>query len=181
MEQAEPSFSGECQPEQAGEGVCGTERALRSSLKICSQTSLAPKFLIFPAPPRTALRRGQFEGRAVAVKRLLRECFGLVRREVQLLQESDRHPNVLRYFCTERGPQFHYIALELCRASLQEVRTSPGAGGEGGRPRLCKLRFGPRYSSVRGKPREKTLGLGAGGRTAAADVRPGASALAAHR
>lgn len=58
----------------------------------------------------------------MAVKRLLRECFSLVRREVQLLQESDRHPNVLRYFCTERGPQFHYIALELCQASLQEVR-----------------------------------------------------------
>lgn len=71
-----------------------------------------------PGPPL----RGQFEGRAVAVKRLLRECFSLVQREVQLLQESDRHPNVLRYFCTERGPQFHYIALELCQASLQEVR-----------------------------------------------------------
>ncbi|XP_014402818.1 PREDICTED: serine/threonine-protein kinase/endoribonuclease IRE2-like, partial [Myotis brandtii] len=68
---------------------------------------------------------GQFEGRAVAVKRLLRECFGLVRREVQLLQESDRHPNVLRYFCTERGPQFYYIALELCPASLQEYVENP--------------------------------------------------------
>nr|XP_020040033.1 serine/threonine-protein kinase/endoribonuclease IRE2 [Castor canadensis] len=73
----------------------------------------------------TFVFRGQFEGRAVAVKRLLRECFGLVRREVQLLQESDRHPNVLRYFCTERSPQFHYIALELCRASLQEYVENP--------------------------------------------------------
>lgn len=59
------------------------------------------------------------------MKRLLRECFSLVRREVQLLQESDRHPNVLRYFCTEQGPQFHYIALELCQASLQEYVESP--------------------------------------------------------
>lgn len=65
----------------------------------------------------------------MAVKRLLRECFGLVRREVQLLQESDRHPNVLRYFCTERGPQFYYIALELCPASLQEVRLGAGRCG----------------------------------------------------
>ncbi|GAB1292650.1 Serine/threonine-protein kinase/endoribonuclease IRE2 [Apodemus speciosus] len=78
-------------------------------------------FVFRPGP----LARGQFEGRAVAVKRLLRECFSLVRREVQLLQESDRHPNVLRYFCTERGPQFHYIALELCQASLQEYVESP--------------------------------------------------------
>lgn len=68
----------------------------------------------------------------MAVKRLLRECFSLVRREVQLLQESDRHPNVLRYFCTERGPQFHYIALELCRASLREVRPAL-RGGSGAR------------------------------------------------
>lgn len=67
----------------------------------------------------------------MAVKRLLRECFSLVRREVELLQESDRHPNVLRYFCTERGPQFHYIALELCQASLQEVSRSQGLGGGG--------------------------------------------------
>lgn len=72
----------------------------------------------------------------MAVKRLLRECFGLVRREVELLQESDRHPNVLRYFCTERGPQFHYIALELCRASLQEVRPrGHGLGRGSGGPR----------------------------------------------
>lgn len=80
--------------------------------------------------------RGQFEGRAVAVKRLLRECFSLVQREVQLLQESDRHPNVLRYFCTERGPQFHYIALELCRASLRDVRPVPRGGSGAGGPGL---------------------------------------------
>ena len=70
----------------------------------------------------------------MAVKRLLRECFSLVRREVQLLQESDRHPNVLRYFCTERGPQFHYIALELCRASLREVRPALRGGSGARRP-----------------------------------------------
>lgn len=68
----------------------------------------------------------------MAVKRLLRECFGLVRREVELLQESDRHPNVLRYFCTERGPQFHYIALELCQASLREVSRAQGLGARRG-------------------------------------------------
>ena len=75
----------------------------------------------------------------MAVKRLLRECFSLVRREVQLLQESDRHPNVLRYFCTERGPQFHYIALELCRASLREVEEAGQEGdGELGFRRACR-------------------------------------------
>lgn len=55
------------------------------------------------------------------MKRLLPECFHLVDREVQLLRESDEHPHVVRYFCTERDKQFHYIAIELCSATLQEV------------------------------------------------------------
>lgn len=65
--------------------------------------------------------RGQFDNRPVAVKRILPECFSFADREVQLLRESDEHPNVIRYFCTERDRQFQYIAIELCAASLQEV------------------------------------------------------------
>uniref|UniRef100_A0A673UQ98 Serine/threonine-protein kinase/endoribonuclease IRE2 n=1 Tax=Suricata suricatta TaxID=37032 RepID=A0A673UQ98_SURSU len=94
-------------------------------LIVVGKISFNPKDVLGRGAGGTFVFRGQLEGRAVAVKRLLRECFGLVRREVQLLQESDRHPNVLRYFCTERGPQFHYIALELCQASLQEYVENP--------------------------------------------------------
>ena len=65
--------------------------------------------------------RGQFDNRSVAVKRILPECFSFADREVQLLRESDEHPNVIRYFCTERDRQFQYIAIELCAASLQEA------------------------------------------------------------
>lgn len=65
--------------------------------------------------------RGQFDNRSVAVKRILPECFSFADREVQLLRESDEHPNVIRYFCTERDRQFQYIAIELCAATLQEV------------------------------------------------------------
>lgn len=68
--------------------------------------------------------RGQFDNRPVAVKRILPECFSFADREVQLLRESDEHPNVIRYFCTERDRQFQYIAIELCAASLQEVRAA---------------------------------------------------------
>lgn len=92
---------------------------------VVGKISFNPKDVLGRGAGGTFVFRGQFEGRAVAVKRLLRECFSLVQREVQLLQESDRHPNVLRYFCTEQGPQFHYIALELCQASLQEYVESP--------------------------------------------------------
>ncbi|KFV98751.1 Serine/threonine-protein kinase/endoribonuclease IRE1, partial [Eurypyga helias] len=73
----------------------------------------------------TFVFRGQFDGRNVAVKRLLPECFHLVDREVQLLRESDDHPHVVRYFCTEKDKQFHYIAIELCSATLQEYVESP--------------------------------------------------------
>lgn len=69
--------------------------------------------------------RGRFDGRNVAVKRLLPESVRLVDREVRLLRESDTHPNVVRYFCTEADGQFHYIALELCSATLQQVRRQP--------------------------------------------------------
>lgn len=65
--------------------------------------------------------RGMFDNRDVAVKRILPECFSFADREVQLLRESDEHPNVIRYFCTEKDRQFQYIAIELCAATLQEV------------------------------------------------------------
>lgn len=67
--------------------------------------------------------RGQFDGRNVAVKRILPECFEVAEREVQLLRASDTHPNVIRYFCTERDRLFTYIAIELCAATLQQVST----------------------------------------------------------
>nr|KAF6440452.1 endoplasmic reticulum to nucleus signaling 2 [Rousettus aegyptiacus] len=102
-----------------------TEDPEAEQLTVVGKISFNPRDVLGRGAGGTFVFRGRFEGRAVAVKRLLRECFGLVRREVELLQESDRHPNVLRYFCTERGPQFHYIALELCQASLREYVENP--------------------------------------------------------
>uniref|UniRef100_A0A4W6FXA1 Serine/threonine-protein kinase/endoribonuclease IRE1 n=1 Tax=Lates calcarifer TaxID=8187 RepID=A0A4W6FXA1_LATCA len=69
--------------------------------------------------------RGKFDGRHVAVKRILPECFEVAEREVQLLRESDTHPNVIRYFCTERDRLFTYIAIELCTATLQQYVEDP--------------------------------------------------------
>ena len=56
----------------------------------------------------------------MAVKRVLAACFSIADREVDLLRESDEHPNVIRYFCMEQDKQFRYIALELCSATLQD-------------------------------------------------------------
>ncbi|XP_077389092.1 serine/threonine-protein kinase/endoribonuclease IRE1 [Festucalex cinctus] len=79
-----------------------------------------PKQVLGHGAEGTIVYKGQFDNRPVAVKRILPECFSFADREVQLLRESDEHPNVIRYFCTERDRQFQYIATELCAASLQE-------------------------------------------------------------
>uniref|UniRef100_A0A6Q2Z3Q6 Serine/threonine-protein kinase/endoribonuclease IRE1 n=1 Tax=Esox lucius TaxID=8010 RepID=A0A6Q2Z3Q6_ESOLU len=73
----------------------------------------------------TFVFRGHFDGRRVAVKRILPECFDFAEREVQLLRESDEHPNVIRYYCTERDKLFTYIAIELCVATLQQYVEDP--------------------------------------------------------
>ncbi|MCJ1404603.1 bifunctional endoribonuclease/protein kinase ire1 [Xylographa trunciseda] len=69
----------------------------------------------------TVVYRGSFGGRDVAVKRMLQEFYDIASHEVGLLQESDDHPNVIRYFDKESSGEFLYIALELCPASLQDV------------------------------------------------------------
>ncbi|XP_032443408.1 serine/threonine-protein kinase/endoribonuclease IRE1 [Xiphophorus hellerii] len=79
-----------------------------------------PKQVLGHGAEGTMVYKGQFDNRPVAVKRILPECFSFADREVQLLRESDEHPNVIRYFCTERDRQFQYIAIELCAATLQE-------------------------------------------------------------
>uniref|UniRef100_A0A8C7YD22 non-specific serine/threonine protein kinase n=1 Tax=Oryzias sinensis TaxID=183150 RepID=A0A8C7YD22_9TELE len=79
-----------------------------------------PKQVLGHGAEGTIVYKGQFDNRPVAVKRILPECFSFADREVQLLRESDEHPNVIRYFCTERDRQFQYIAIELCAATLQE-------------------------------------------------------------
>ncbi|XP_053902680.1 serine/threonine-protein kinase/endoribonuclease IRE1 [Malaclemys terrapin pileata] len=82
--------------------------------------SFSPKDVLGHGAEGTIVYRGTFDNRDVAVKRILPECFSFADREVRLLRESDEHPNVIRYFCTERDRQFQYIAIELCAATLQE-------------------------------------------------------------
>ncbi|KAJ8486815.1 hypothetical protein ONZ45_g14539 [Pleurotus djamor] len=73
----------------------------------------------------TVVFRGSLQGRAVAVKRLLIDFVTLASREVSILQESDDHPNVIRYYYQEASGGFLYIALELCPASLADIIEAP--------------------------------------------------------
>ncbi|EJU01341.1 hypothetical protein DACRYDRAFT_79919 [Dacryopinax primogenitus] len=73
----------------------------------------------------TIVYQGSLQGRPVAVKRLLQDFVTIASREVSLLQESDDHPNVIRYFYQEQRDGFLYIALELCPASLADIVEKP--------------------------------------------------------
>ncbi|KAL0091485.1 kinase-like domain-containing protein [Phycomyces blakesleeanus] len=68
----------------------------------------------------TVVYKGEFDGRSVAVKRLLIDFYDVALQEVKLLQESDDHANVIRYFYKEETDRFLFIALELCYGSLHD-------------------------------------------------------------
>lgn len=69
----------------------------------------------------TVVYKGSFQGRECAVKRLLLDFYDVADHEVNLLRESDDHPNVIRYFAKEQCDRFMYIALELCPASIFDI------------------------------------------------------------
>lgn len=69
----------------------------------------------------TVVFQGKFQDRPVAIKRLLSDFFNVADHEVKLLQESDDHPNICRFFHKEYCDGFMYIALELCSATLFDV------------------------------------------------------------
>lgn len=95
-----------------------TESSQPSSLQISDQ-------VLGYGSSGTVVFRGTFQGRAVAVKRLLRDFVEMASKEVSLLQSADNHPNVIRYFCQELTPNFLYIALEQCPASLADLVERP--------------------------------------------------------
>ncbi|KAG5995678.1 hypothetical protein E4U54_002807 [Claviceps lovelessii] len=64
---------------------------------------------------------GKFDGREVAVKRMLIQFYDIALRETNLLRESDDHPNVIRYYSQQIHDGFLYIALERCAASLADI------------------------------------------------------------
>uniref|UniRef100_UPI00358F8FFC serine/threonine-protein kinase/endoribonuclease IRE1-like isoform X2 n=1 Tax=Myxine glutinosa TaxID=7769 RepID=UPI00358F8FFC len=120
--QSAPSIASQASLECSGKTrISGSEGA--STGHVIGKISYDPLAILGRGAEGTFVFRGEFEGRPVAVKRVVAECWALADREVSLLRESDDHPNVVRYFCTEHDPQFHYIALELCAATLHQFIT----------------------------------------------------------
>ncbi|KAK1034998.1 bifunctional endoribonuclease/protein kinase ire1 [Friedmanniomyces endolithicus] len=89
----------------------------------------------------TLVFEGSFEGRDVAVKRMLSQHYELALQEVSFLQQSDDHPNVVRYFCQQKDDHFLYIAVELCQASLYDVWDADRAKTEDRQQQLQSLKL----------------------------------------
>ncbi|WBW72642.1 serine/threonine protein kinase, sensor for unfolded proteins in the ER Ire1 [Schizosaccharomyces osmophilus] len=73
----------------------------------------------------TIVYRGKYEDRDVAVKRILLDFYELATREIQLLQKSDDHPNIVRYYCRQQSDKFLYVVIELGECTLAEVIEHP--------------------------------------------------------
>lgn len=68
----------------------------------------------------TIVLEGHYDGRSVAVKRLVRTHHNMAVKEIHNLIASDRHPNIVRCYGIEYDQDF-YICLEHCTCSLQEL------------------------------------------------------------
>ncbi|KAK6154044.1 hypothetical protein DH2020_013683 [Rehmannia glutinosa] len=69
----------------------------------------------------TIVLEGFYEGRPVAVKRLVRAYNDIAFKEIQNLIMSDRHPNIVRWYGVEQDQDFVYLALERCACSLNDL------------------------------------------------------------
>jgi serine/threonine-protein kinase/endoribonuclease IRE1 len=81
----------------------------------------------------TTVYEGKFGTIDVAVKRMLLAYFDLAAQEVALLQQSDHHRSIIRYFHQQKDRNFLYIAVEKCQASLWDLYKDGGS-----RDNLCE-------------------------------------------
>lgn len=69
----------------------------------------------------TIVLEGIYEGRPVAVKRLVKAHHDVAFKEIQNLIASDRHPNIVRWYGVESDQDFVYLSLERCNCSLSDL------------------------------------------------------------
>ncbi|KZV40844.1 hypothetical protein F511_29196, partial [Dorcoceras hygrometricum] len=69
----------------------------------------------------TVVLEGNYDGRPVAVKRLVRTHHDVAVKEIQNLIASDQHPNIVRWYGVEYDLDFVYLSLERCTCSLHEL------------------------------------------------------------
>ncbi|KAM7260965.1 hypothetical protein ACFE04_026440 [Oxalis oulophora] len=69
----------------------------------------------------TVVLEGIYEGRPVAVKRLVLAHHDVAFKEVENLIASDSHPNIVRWYGVDYNEDFVYLSLERCTCSLDDL------------------------------------------------------------
>ncbi|XP_010033599.2 serine/threonine-protein kinase/endoribonuclease IRE1b [Eucalyptus grandis] len=69
----------------------------------------------------TIVLEGFYEGRSVAVKRLVLARHAVALQEIESLTASDQDPNIVRLYGAECDQDFVYLALERCACSLDDL------------------------------------------------------------
>ncbi|KAE8720085.1 Glutamate receptor 3.6 [Hibiscus syriacus] len=69
----------------------------------------------------TIVLEGFYEGRAVAVKRLIQAHHDVAFKEMQNLIASDHHQDIVRWYGVEYDQDFVYLALERCTCSVDDL------------------------------------------------------------
>ncbi|XVE94387.1 hypothetical protein REPUB_Repub02eG0004400 [Reevesia pubescens] len=69
----------------------------------------------------TIVLDGIYDGRPVAVKRLVQTHHDVALKEIQNLIASDQHPNIVRWYGVEFDQDFVYLSLERCTCSLNDL------------------------------------------------------------
>lgn len=69
----------------------------------------------------TVVLEGSYEGRLVAVKRLVQTHHDVAQKEILNLMASDKHPNIVRWYGVDQDEHFIYISLERCACSLNDL------------------------------------------------------------
>uniref|UniRef100_A0A2N9GUT4 non-specific serine/threonine protein kinase n=1 Tax=Fagus sylvatica TaxID=28930 RepID=A0A2N9GUT4_FAGSY len=69
----------------------------------------------------TIVLEGIYEGRPVAVKRLVQAHNDVAFKEIQNLIASDQHPNIVRWYGVEHDQDFVYLSLERCTCNMDDL------------------------------------------------------------
>ncbi|KAG5529973.1 hypothetical protein RHGRI_030366 [Rhododendron griersonianum] len=73
----------------------------------------------------TIVLEGTYEGRPVAVKRLVKAYHDVASKEHRNLRVTDSHPNIVRLYGKESDRDFVYLALERCTCNLNDFIQKP--------------------------------------------------------
>jgi serine/threonine-protein kinase/endoribonuclease IRE1 len=84
----------------------------------------------------TVVFEGILNGRRVAVKRMLKQLVELAKQEIEVLIDSDEHPNIVRCFALEEDGEFIYLALERCDMSLNDALEGDDKTGADSNPSI---------------------------------------------